>query len=88
MSDSFDPYYKWLAIPPEDHPPNHYRLLGLPNFESDADVITNAANQRIKHLRSLRSGRRSKLAQRILDEVTAAKRCLLDPSEKTAYDAQ
>ncbi len=26
MAD-FDPYYQWLAIPPKDQPPNHYRLL-------------------------------------------------------------
>jgi hypothetical protein len=39
----FGPYHKWLAIPPEEQPPNHYRLLGLPQFESDADVIEGAA---------------------------------------------
>ena len=29
VPDPFDPYYSWLAIPPEDQPPNHYQLLGL-----------------------------------------------------------
>jgi hypothetical protein len=23
----FDPYYKWLGIPPSDRPPNRYQLL-------------------------------------------------------------
>ena len=38
MAD-FDPYYQWLAIPLKDQPPNHYRLLGVETFESNADVI-------------------------------------------------
>ena len=46
---SFDPYHKWLAIPPEEQPPNHYRLLGVSPFESDPDVIENAADQRMAH---------------------------------------
>ena len=41
--NAFDPYHKWLAIPPEEQPPNHYRLLGFPQFEFDADVIEGAA---------------------------------------------
>ena len=28
MSDHFDPYYTWLGIPPEEQPPDHYRLIG------------------------------------------------------------
>lgn len=27
MGVPFDPYHKWLGIPPKDQPPNHYRLL-------------------------------------------------------------
>ena len=36
---AFDAYYKWLSIPPDEQPPNHYRLLGVPLLESDLDVI-------------------------------------------------
>ena len=43
MSDTFDPYYKWLGIPPKDQPPNHYRLLGIDLFTPDPDVIESAA---------------------------------------------
>jgi hypothetical protein len=28
MPEAFDPYHKWLAIPPEEQPPHHYRLWG------------------------------------------------------------
>ena len=39
MTANFDPYYKWLAIPPNEQPPNHHRLLALPLFIDDSDVI-------------------------------------------------
>mgnify|MGYP001446848472 CR=1 FL=1 len=39
MSD-FDPYHKWLGIPPHDQPADHYRLLGIERFENDVDVIS------------------------------------------------
>ena len=34
MSAPFDPYYRWLGIPPGEQPPNHYRLLGVQLFEA------------------------------------------------------
>jgi hypothetical protein len=40
---SFDPYHKWLGIPPEHQPPDHYRLLGLDRFAADSEVIRAAA---------------------------------------------
>jgi hypothetical protein len=39
----FDPYHKWLAIPPEEQPASYYRLLSIADFEFDADVIEDAA---------------------------------------------
>ena len=36
MSEAFDPYYRWLGIPPGEQPPDHYRLLGIERFEADA----------------------------------------------------
>ena len=47
MDKSFDPYLKWLGIPPKDQPAHHYRLLGIEAFESDPEVISNAADQRM-----------------------------------------
>jgi hypothetical protein len=87
MSDSFDPYHVWLGIPPDERPPSHYRLLGLREFESDGDVITNAYDQRRVFLRTLQNGKRAELSQKILNEVTRAGVTLLDPQHKTAYDA-
>jgi hypothetical protein len=28
-SVEFNPYHRWLGIPPDEPPPTHYRLLGL-----------------------------------------------------------
>jgi hypothetical protein len=82
----FDPYYKWLGIPPDEQPPNHYRLLAIPVFTSDPEVIENAADQRMAHLRSVQTGQRAVLAQALLNQIAMAKVCLLDKAQKSAYD--
>jgi hypothetical protein len=46
----FDPYHKWLGIPPKDQPPHHYRLLSLDLFESDPEVIDAAANRQMAYV--------------------------------------
>lgn len=88
MAESFDPYHRWLGIPPKDQPAHHYRLLGLDAFESDVEAIRDAAEQRIAHVRTYQLARHSELSQKILNELAAAKACLLDPEHKAAYDAQ
>ena len=84
----FDPYHKWLAIPPAEQPPNHYRLLGLRQFESDPDVIANAADRQMAHLRQFQTGQRAALSQKLLNEIASAKICLLRPEAKARYDAR
>jgi hypothetical protein len=86
MSKEFDPYRKWLGIPPEEQPPDHYRLLGIAPLESDPDVIENAADRQMAHVRRYQSGRYSEHSQRVLNELSAAKVCLLDPARKADYD--
>jgi len=86
MAETFDPYHKWLGIPPKDQPPNHYRLLGVELFESDIDVISHAADMRMTLLRSFQSGKRSAQALRIRNEISAARICLVDSKKKAAYD--
>lgn len=83
----FDPYHRWLGIQPKDQPPTAYRLLGIELFESDPDVIQDAADQRMAHVRTYQTGKRSALSQRILSELSAAKLCLLNPQQKALYDA-
>ena len=87
MPDPFDPYHRWLGIAPKDQPPNHYRLLGIDLFEDDPEVIRDAADRQMVHVRTYQLGQYSDLSQKILNELAAAKLCLLDPKSKTRYDA-
>jgi formylglycine-generating enzyme required for sulfatase activity len=88
MADTFDPYHRWLGIAPKDQPPHHYRLLAIDLFESDAEVIRDAVEQRIAHVRTYQLGEHVALTQKILNELSRAKACLLSPEKKTKYDAQ
>ena len=88
MAETFDPYHKWLGIPPSEQPPNHYRLLGVSLFEPDADVVANAADQRMSHVRTFQAGRHSDLSQKILNEIAGARVCLLNPARRAEYDRQ
>ena len=87
MSDSFAPYHVWLGIPPSEQPPNHYRLLALAMFEDTPEVIENAADRQMAHVRRAASGRHAQRSQEILNEISKARRCLLSPTDKQEYDA-
>jgi hypothetical protein len=86
VAEAFDPYHKWLGIPPKDQPPNHYRLLGIERFESDPQVIELAADRQMTHVRTFQTGPNSALSQRLLNELSAARLCLLNAQRKTEYD--
>lgn len=88
MERPFDPYHTWLGIPPERQPADHYRLLGLELFESNREVIANALDQRMSHVREAQTGRRADYAHALLNELAAAGNCLLDDDERRAYDEQ
>lgn len=87
MGKVFDPYHRWLGIRPEDRPLSHYRLLGLVASEDDQDVIQDAADSRMAHVRTYQTGPHAADSQRILNELAAAQLCLMDPVRKAAYDA-
>ncbi len=88
MSELFDPYYTWLGIPPQDQPPNYYRLLGLELFETNAGAIENAANRQMSQLRAFSTGEYSQQSEQLLNLVAQAKACLLDPEQRSAYEEQ
>src|SRR2546423_1607666 len=85
---TFDPYHKWLGIPPHEQPPHHYRLLGVSPFEADFDVIHRAADARMAILRSVQNGPHAPQSQALLSQVAVARNCLLNPQQKAQYDAQ
>jgi hypothetical protein len=88
MAEAFDPYYIWLGIPPEEQPADHYRLLGVRRFEANDEVIVNAADQRVRHLRSMQTGKRQAETQKLLNEISAASGTLLNPDKRKEYDAK
>jgi hypothetical protein len=83
-----DPYYEWLGIPPKDQPPNHYRLLGLELFEENRNVIDTAANRQMSFIKEYQAGEDSELSQKLLNELAAARLCMLTPEKKAAYDQE
>ena len=87
MSESFDPYRVWLAIPPESRPPTHYELLGVSTQENDPAVINAAMLRQSGYVRNFQIGKYAKEAARVLNEIAAAKACLLDPAKRAKYDA-
>lgn len=82
----FDPYYQWLAIPPEEQPPNHYRLLGVPLFTQDKQLLEVAYDQRMTYVRQRAVGKYIDHSQKLLDELARARRTLLDPKARAAYE--
>ena len=82
----FDPYHRWLGIPPHEQPPTLYRLLGVSDFESDREVITEASYRQIGHVKQYASGLNRDAANKILNELAQAQIVLLDPRKKAAYD--
>ncbi len=88
MSEEFDPYYRWLGIRDAERPPNHYRLLGLEPFEDHAEVIMEAADRQMQHVRRYQLGQHAELSQKLLNEIATAKLCLLDAARKQGYDRQ
>lgn len=87
-SADFDPYYKWLGIPASEQPPNHYRLLGIELFEEDPDVITAAADRQMGHVKAFATGPYGAHSQLLLNELSKARVCLLNPKLKPIYDKQ
>jgi biopolymer transport protein ExbD len=86
IDEDFDAYYHWLAIPPGEQPPNHYRLLGVALFEPDEDVIAISADRQMVHVKAQATGRYSHLSQQLLNELAKARTCLLDAKRRKEYD--
>lgn len=88
MNNITDACYELLGIPPVEQPASHYRLLGLSSFESNRQVISNAADRRMAFVRQLASGPFSKLTQEVLNLLSEAKICLLNEVRREQYDKE
>lgn len=88
LSAQFDPYHKWLGIPPEEQPVHLYRLVGVAPFEPDREVIEGAIAQRLAFVESMQQGPHAALARELLAQLHAARSCLVDPVSRAIYDAR
>jgi hypothetical protein len=86
VSDGFNPYREWLGL--GCNSPNYYELLGLQLQESDPATIAAAADRALTRVRSFRPGPQAREWACLLDELRAAKECLLDVDCRTQYDAE
>ena len=75
----------WV-FPPRISRPIITVCLGLTVFEDNPDVIANAADKQMAHIRSFQTGQHSALSQKILNEMAAARICLLNAAKKAQYD--
>ena len=85
---AFDAYESWLNITAADRPPTYYDLLGLAPFESDPEIIEQAALRRMGKVRQHQIGPHSDLSQEILAELALARLVLSDPDRRGDYDAK
>lgn len=84
----FDPYRKWLGIPEDQRPPTHYQLLGIAADEHDIDVIEAAVLRQSAFVRNFQSGQHAEEATKLLNEIAAARLCLVDRKKRAKYDAE
>ncbi len=87
MSETFNPYVEWLGAQDGRRPGNHYELLGIDLYEQDPVVIARTAGALIARIRAIRPGPHLAQWRQILDELNAARTCLLNPGTKAEYDA-
>ncbi len=69
----FNAYLKWLGIPPQEQPPNYYRLLAIPQFENDPETIENAAYRQASYVKTFRLGEHVEHCAKLLAEIAVAK---------------
>src|SRR5262245_18463385 len=86
VAESFNPYREWLGVSDATQP-NHYQCLALRQFENDAESIALAGDRAMTKVRSFRPGSQAREWSRLLDAIQTAKDCLLDPAQKSRYDA-
>lgn len=86
MDQEFDPYLELLGIPKEEQPPNCYRLLGIPEYTSNKQVIVNGAARQMQFLRRVGGDQYMDDVQNILNEISKVRILLLDDVKRGEYN--
>ncbi len=79
-------YQKYLGISDTQIPPNHYTLLGIQPLESDPETIRKAAQKRADCLRKQKTDENISELQTLMNELAAARLCLLNDSRRKEYE--
>lgn len=85
MADVFNPYQAFLGLEGQTSP-DYYQLLRLRESETDHETIAAAADRAVTRVRSHRPGPNAVAWSRLLDEIQAARSCLLDPAKRQEYN--
>ena len=89
MDSDFNPYEQWLGIPETELPPNHYRLLGLRDFENDTLKIEKRALTLFDKIQDIAAGTSQIAAtQKLLNEISTARVTLLNDEKRAQYESQ
>jgi hypothetical protein len=83
----FDPYEKWLGIPVDQRPVDHYQLLDVDPDEDDLEVIQEAVDRRTAKVQR-HEEKHPELCARILKEIEQAGATLFNPAKRKRYDAE
>ena len=86
MAETFNPYHKWLGIPPVEMPADCYRLLGIARFEHDVEVIQAAADQRTTYLKTYQWGKYAQIARKTAKTGCGRRQLPSRPRETRIYD--
>lgn len=86
MDQEFDPYLELLGIPKAEQPPNCYRLLGIPEYTSNKQVIANGAARQMQFLRRVGGDQYMDDVQNILNEISKVRIVLLDDAKRVEYN--
>lgn len=86
MDEVFNPYARFLGLDDELASPSYYQLLRLRETESDPAKINAAADKATTRVRAQRPGEHITAWSELLDEIQAARACLLDAVNRAAYD--
>ena len=69
----------WLGLSPGEWPPDHYRLLGLPPGEANAELIEQRVHQRLDSVRRYQM-MHPEQATEAMNRLAQAFVCLMDPA--------
>ena len=75
----------WFGLEAGDWPPDHYRLLGLPQGTDDAALIEQRVQQKLDEVRRYQC-MHPVSATEAMNRLAQALVCLTDPAQKRAYD--